>query len=157
MADPIQLIATCIAVADIALKSYRGLYRFASDVKNADHTARGLCHKVQRLRNTLYTVHLVLLARENQLLETRPAGPEEGRILSNIRDSLKAWRQTLQNFKRELKGLNERLDGDRRPTWVDRALLQLRLQRKAPAIERFERSIDEHIEELSLSLHCLAM
>ncbi|ERF72360.1 hypothetical protein EPUS_06116 [Endocarpon pusillum Z07020] len=157
MAEPVQIIASCIGVADFALKSYRGLYRFVSDIKNADNTAKGLCCKVQRLRKTLYNVHLVLLARENQLLETRPAGPEEECILSNIRDSLKQWRHTLQKFKREIKGLNAPLEGDRRPTWVDKTLLQLKLQRKAPTIAKFEKSIDEHIEELSLSLHCLAI
>ncbi|KAF7510333.1 hypothetical protein GJ744_006829 [Endocarpon pusillum] len=157
MAEPVQIIASCIGLADFALKSYRGLYRFVSDIKNADKTAKGLCCKVQRLRKTLYNVHLVLLARENQLLETRPAGPEEECILSNVRDSLKQWRHTLQKFKREIKGLNAPLEGDRRPTWVDKTLLQLKLQRKGPTIGKFERSIDEHIEELSLSLHCLAI
>lgn len=157
MAEPVQIIASFIGIADLAWKSYRGLYRFVSDIKNADNTAKGLCCKVQRLRKTLYNVHLVLLARENQLLETRPAGPEEACILSNIRDSLKAWRHTLQNLKRELKDLKEPHEGDRRLSWVDKTFLQLKLQRKAPTIGKFERSIDEHIEELSLSLHCLTM
>lgn len=154
--EPISAIASCIAIADLALKSFRGLYVFVRDARNADNTVKALCLKVHQLRMTFYNVHTTLRVRKEQL-QSRKTQPEEERILSNIRRSLTAWRQTLGDIKKDLARLNGHVAGSAKLTWVDKALLQRRLQQQAPVLDRFERRIEEHIQELSLLLHCLPM
>lgn len=156
MAEAFQLVASGFTVAEVALRLYRNLSTFVERAKNADGTTTELAIKFGRLRKTLYSIHVTLAARRRQLEKRRPE-PEEEDIWLNISEALDGWSKVLEDFKDEILSLNPRVQGSATLDWVDKTLLQLRLDRRAPILGRLEKAIETHMNELSLMLSCLDM
>jgi hypothetical protein len=153
MTEPFQVFASALTTIEVALKLYRSLSTFVVKAQNAPKTAKGLVADAQRLRGTLYMVHLTLQVREYQLKSEEPTTAERY-IWRNIRESLYSWKQTLRHFKREMNGLTISAEGQHM-SWVDKCLWQLRHGRKDPTLQSLQGSMMDCIAQLSLSMHCL--
>ena len=154
--DAFQVAASGLAVAELALKLYHTLSKFVTRAKHADDEAKELRETVQRSLRTLLVASETLQARSRDLDQGTPA-LEEAHIWSNIHESLMSWARKLKKFRKQVQNVQEPDQGQSPMSWIEKTLLQLKLDRRAPVIQRFQRSITDHVQELSLSLQCLNM
>ncbi|KAI9657403.1 MAG: hypothetical protein M1821_003085 [Bathelium mastoideum] len=152
--DPFQCAASAVALAELSMKLYHTLSKFINEARDADEKASELRKTIRRSLATLLSVKETLEARGKECDQGTP-GPEEQRILKNIRESLLGWFLNLVKFTKRLGNIAEDQHEKTTMGWLEKALLQLKLDRKAPAIERIRENISEHVQELSLSLQCL--
>ena len=153
MTEPLQVFASALTTVELALKLYRSLSTFAGKVQHAPKAAKGLIAKAQRLRGTLYMVHLTLQVWICQLRDRKPTVAEQC-IWRNIETSLAYWKRTLRRFKREMNELSIVAEGQRM-SWVEKTWWQLKHERKDPILQSLQGSMVDCIAQLSLSLQCL--
>ena len=152
--DGLQGVAAALQLAEFAFRLYQTLSKFVARAKDADGEALELCETIRRSLNTLKTAGKTLQAREKDLGQGTPA-QEEQRIWRNIRESLASWNRNIKRFRKHIEKIPNLGQRQASLNWIDKALLQLKLDRKAPIIERFQRNIAEHVQELNLLLQCL--
>ncbi|KAI9694376.1 MAG: hypothetical protein M1820_008976 [Bogoriella megaspora] len=152
--DPFQVAASGLAVVELGFKLYDALSTFVTKARQADEEARELRETVRRSLKTLITVNETLKARLKELGQGRVT-PEEQNIWININESLISWDRNLKKLKRKVQDVPRRGSAQGHMNWIDKALLQLKLDRRSPVILQFQRNIKEHMQELSLSLQCL--
>lgn len=150
MADPFQIAASAIAVAEFIFKTCESLAKFVKDAKASDNTVAEIRDKVQRLGDVVLSIKDALVYRTTQVA-TKPPEPEEALIWDRIWATLDRCQRTLKRFKEELKDLHGRGQFE----WVRKTLLQLRLQQKDPMITRFEKRMDTYMQVLQTLFICL--
>ncbi|KAF2103800.1 hypothetical protein NA57DRAFT_70009 [Rhizodiscina lignyota] len=152
--EAFQVAGGALACVDLALKLYREIERFRIRVSQADEVGEEMAAKYGRLTKTLDDIHSALKCRKEQLGSRIPE-QGEARIWINIHDSLRGMKSSLKKFKRELEILDKGRDVTVRRKWVDRAIWQLKLNKRQPIFERLNEAAGTHVDELSLSLHSL--
>ncbi|KAF2231833.1 ankyrin [Viridothelium virens] len=154
--DPFQVAVSGVTVAELALKLYHSLGKFVVRAKDADDEAKEIRYTVQRSLRTLLVASETLQVRSRSKDHDQdPPAIEEQRIWSNIHESLLSWDRNLKKFKKHIADVPELTQSQSSMNWIEKTLLQLKLDRKDPVIQRFQRNIVEHVQELSLSIQCL--
>ena len=156
MAEALQIAGAAFGVADLAFKIYKELSTFVERARDADITAKSLTVRIQRFRRVVEIVHLTA-ARRRTVVSLGLEHRDEGKIWSAISDSLNGWETALARFKAGIEASHLGSSQETKVNWIGKALLQLKLDRKNPWIERLEIDIGTHIDEISLSLNCLQM
>ncbi|KAI9767073.1 MAG: hypothetical protein M1839_004630 [Geoglossum umbratile] len=146
--EVLGVVASAATLAELSLKVYHNLSKFTTEAGEADVTARDLQSRVNRLHKTTDTVWSTLRFRARQAEVSQPA-QEEIEIWEAIKDSLNACEGSLRKFENALEDL---LSGNERLGWLRLALLQLKIDRKNPAIARIEITIDTHLQMLQVSM-----
>lgn len=154
--DAFQVVAGALGAAELAFKLYETLTQFVSRVRDAGEEALELRDTVQRSRRILKAAREILQARETDPDRGTPA-MEERQIWSNIHESLISWDLNIERFKERMKNISSASQGRTSLNWVEKTMLQLKIDRKAPTIQRFQKKLGEHMQELGFSLQCLNM
>ena len=166
MADVFQTIGTAGAVAELSFRLYNEISGFIARVRNVDNVAKELVLKVQRLETCLKNVQSTSRARTKQLQQSARHGQrkegqiwsnEEDQVWSTIHESLEQWQETLQSFQAWADKLPVSMNGQSKLNWLEKTLLQLKLDRKASKIAAFEDAIQSHVDLMTLSLICIEM
>lgn len=145
-----------MACVDLALKAYKEIERFRIRVRQADEVGEEMAAKYGRLMKTIGDIHGAVEARKDQLDDQIPS-EGEARVWVNIHDSLKGVRKAMRGFKQELEVIDEGRDVTKKRKWIDRAIWQLKLNKKAPVFDKLEEAANARIEELTLSLFSMQM
>lgn len=154
----LESIASVVTITDATLGIYHTISKFFQNAREADNTVRELYCKLQRLSETLRLISVTLHHRHGQL-EGREVQPEEQLYLVyiSISDTLKESRRTLEKFQKEVGPLQERLEGHAKPSQMDKAILQYKLNQRARVIAELKDAIKTNHDELSLRLSCLKL
>lgn len=150
------MVGGALACVDLAMKAYKEIERFRLRVKQADEVGEELASKYGRLTKTLDDVHSALRCRKEQLRGQTPT-EGEARVWVNIHDSLIGMRKAMRTFKKELEILDQGRDVTRKRKWIDRAIWQMKLNKKAPVFDKLEEAANTRVDELTLSLFSMQM
>lgn len=156
MAELFQVVGGAMACVDLALKAYKEIERFRLRVQQADEVGQEMASKYGRLTKTLDDVHSALKCRKDQLDGKTPT-EGEARVWVNIHDSLIGMRKAVRTFKRELEKLDGGRDIAKKRKWIDRAIWQLKLNKKVPIFDHLEEAANSRVDELTLSLSSMQM
>ena len=154
MAEPFQVAASVVAVAETALRLYCNLSSFVERVRVADHHAKDLVDSADSFRLMLFNIHQVVRLRRIQAKRREPDS-DERMIFLGIDRSLSGWSDSLSEFKEQILKVKTRAESCDPVDWVGKTLIQLRLDRKAQVIGGLKDSIKMHMNELQLMLYCL--
>jgi hypothetical protein len=144
--------AGAFQLVELSFRVYQNLSRFISKAAVADTVASELLVKISHLQNTTNIVASALRYRGREA-KSNPPAKEELEIWDTINSSLDDCNRMLQRFEDALEGLLDRSDG--RLGWLQKALLQRKLDRRDPAITNLENKIDRHLQILQIYLLCL--
>lgn len=146
------VISGATALLEVCLKLGTHLARFVQRASGADTFATDLSSKVGQLRTCAITVQRAARSRERQ------AGPGE-----QDRDEIEIWKtieRTLSHcerlFNRFEALLKSMAPGKEDLNWLEKALLQTKIDIREPKILELEKKIDFHLTTLNttiLSVH----
>ena len=150
----LDVVASALTVAEVALKFYHHLSKFAEGTKKAGDVSKNLRSKCKLLLHTLQVVEITFNESQARWKSERPYA-FEGKIWANVRESLRSGQRTLKAFQRDLKSELAKSKEGQELGWIAKALLQLKLQSKEGTMTQFERDIDSHMHILEVSMLCI--
>jgi hypothetical protein len=142
------VLGTAATVVELSLKILKELDRFVRESKDADAVAKELHAKVHQLYTCAETVQRVARSRGRQAGRNQQ-DEDEIQIWNAIRATLRRCEKLFQRFQTALEGLEQ---GYTKLGWLQKALLQRRIDARQPKISRLERKIDFHLSTLQISV-----
>lgn len=146
--EVVGVIGTAATLIDLSAKIWKHLDTFVRRSKEADAVARDLQSKVHQLRICSQTVQRARRSRKRQA-RSEVQDPGEAEIWKSINRSLSQCERMFQSFEMALEGL---MQGKEDSSWLSKALLQRRIEKREPRIARLERKIDVHLKTLNISI-----
>lgn len=144
-----ELAASCLAVIELSSRILLQTAVFVNEAKHASEVKGDLFAKVSDLHWTLEAVNGSLRKREQQMT-AKTFSVDEAKILIGIREVLERCEQTVERFSTKIESFGR----EREIGWVQKAMLQLKLEIKSPTILNFEKSVDANIASLQVLMSC---
>lgn len=149
----VGVISGSATLAGVSLKIIHQLSVFVAEARDAHNVAKDLQEKIEQLHACSQTVGATSSRREEQLKAERP-GQAERNLWGGIDRSLGQCQRVLTKFEGALKGLKS---GKAELSWLEKGLLQLKLDNRDPEIRRLESKIDTYLQTLQISILCVQM
>lgn len=146
----LEYAAAIVQVIDLSLRLSLKIATFVQETKDSNETRSDLYHQIKTFLDTIQSVQRTFSQREEQR-NRRPLNKAEGEICKAVTNILVRCEGYMERFERKIKGLGGQFV---EAGWLNRALLQLSLQVKGPAISKLERQITASISSLETLLAC---
>ncbi|KAJ9665057.1 hypothetical protein H2201_004923 [Coniosporium apollinis] len=147
----VGVISGSATLAGVSLKIIHHLRAFVARAKDAHNVAKDLQEKIEQIHACSQTVEVTSSRRGKHFRVERP-GRAERDLWEGIKRSLGQCQRVLTKFEGALRGLK---CGKAELSWLEKGLLQLKLDNSDPEIRRLENKIDTHLQTLQISILCV--